>query len=321
MINQNKTSDYKVLICGHNGMVGSAIYRKLSNLNYNILTPSSKELDLRDQSKVLDYFLSEKPLQVYLAAAKVGGIYANNTYPAEFIYDNISIQSNVIHSAWKAQVDRLLFLGSSCIYPKFSQQPIIEDELLSGRLAPTNEPYAIAKIAGIKMCESYNRQYKTDFRSVMPTNLYGQNDNYDLKNSHVIPALIKKIDNAKREKLEKVVLWGTGNPYREFMHVDDLADACLFIMSIEKKDFKKSIDDRLSHINIGTQNDISINDLAHLIAKIVGYGGSIEFDSSMPDGVMKKLMDSKKINLLGWEPKISLEEGLKLTYEDYISKI
>ena len=321
MINQAKASNNKVLICGHNGMVGSAIYRKLSNLNYNILTPSSKELDLRDQSKVLDYFLSEKPLQVYLAAAKVGGIYANNTYPAEFIYDNISIQSNVIHSAWKAQVDRLLFLGSSCIYPKFSQQPIIEDELLSGRLEPTNEPYAIAKIAGIKMCESYNRQYKTDFRSVMPTNLYGQNDNYDLKNSHVIPALIKKIDNAKREKLEKVVLWGTGNPYREFMHVDDLADACLFIMSIEKKDFKKSIDDRLSHINIGTQNDISINDLAHLIAKIVGYGGSIEFDSSMPDGVMKKLMDSKKINLLGWEPKISLEEGLKLTYEDYISKI
>lgn len=321
MINQAKTSNNKVLICGHNGMVGSAIYRKLSNLNYNILTPSSKELDLRNQSKVLDYFLSEKPFQVYLAAAKVGGINANNTYPAEFIYDNISIQSNVIHSAWKAQVDRLLFLGSSCIYPKFSQQPMIEDELLSGRLEPTNEPYAIAKIAGIKMCESYNRQYKTDFRSVMPTNLYGQNDNYDLKNSHVIPALIKKIDNAKREKLEKVILWGTGNPYREFMHVDDLADACLYIMSIEKKDFKKSIDDRLSHINIGTQTDISINDLAHLIAKIVGYDGSIEFDSSMPDGAMKKLMDSKKINLLGWEPKISLEEGLKITYEDYISKI
>lgn len=321
MTNQMITNDNTILICGYSGMVGSAIYRKLSNLNYNVLTPSSKELDLRNQLEVLDYFLKEKPNQVYLAAAKVGGINANNIYPADFIYDNLAIQSNVIHSAWKAGVEKLLFLGSSCIYPKLSSQPMKEDALLSGKLEETNEPYAIAKIAGIKMCESFNRQYKTDFRSVMPTNLYGQNDNYDLNNSHVIPALIRKIDDAKNNKLTKVELWGTGNPCREFMHVDDLADACHFIMSIEKKDFEKSIDNRLSHINIGTQKDISIHDLSHLIAKIIGYKGSITFDSSMPDGVMKKLMNSEKINNLGWEPKISFEQGLRIAYKDYVQNI
>ena len=311
----------KILICGHSGMVGSAIYRKLSKLNYSIIAPSSNELDLKSQSKVLDFFLNEKPNQVYLAAAKVGGINANNSYPAEFIYDNLVIQSNVIHSSWLSKVERLLFLGSSCIYPKFANQPMNENELLSGKLEETNEPYAIAKIAGIKMCESYNRQYKTDFRSVMPTNLYGENDNYDLNNSHVIPALIKKIDNAKNKNFKNVTLWGTGSPFREFMHVDDLADACHFIMSIEKNDFKNFIDTRLSHINIGTQVDITIHDLAHLIAKIIDYKGKILFDSSMPDGVKRKLMDSKKLYNLGWKPSISLEKGLEITYNDYKAKL
>tara|TARA_B100000212_G_scaffold90759_1_gene66637 strand:+ start:24280 stop:25197 length:918 start_codon:yes stop_codon:yes gene_type:complete len=298
-------------------MVGSAIQRKLSKLNYNLLTPSSKELDLRDQKRVLDFFLNEKPDHVYLAAAKVGGINANNSYPAQFIHDNLVIQSNVIHSSWVTKVNKLLFLGSSCIYPKLSNQPINERELLSGKLEDTNEPYAIAKIAGIKMCESYNRQYGTDFRSVMPTNLYGENDNYDLNNSHVIPALIRKIDEAKIKNKKNVELWGTGAPYREFMHVDDLADACHFIMSINKNRFDKLVSSRLSHINIGSQKDISINELAHLIAKIIGYCGKISFNPSMPDGVKKKLMDSSKLYNLGWKPSITLEKGLEITYKDY----
>ncbi len=311
------SSNTKVLICGNSGMVGSAIQRKLSKLNYNLLTPSSKELDLRDQKRVLDFFLNEKPDHVYLAAAKVGGINANNSYPAQFIHDNLVIQSNVIHSSWVTKVNKLLFLGSSCIYPKLSNQPINERELLSGKLEDTNEPYAIAKIAGIKMCESYNRQYGTDFRSVMPTNLYGENDNYDLNNSHVIPALIRKIDEAKIKNKKNVELWGTGAPYREFMHVDDLADACHFIMSINKNRFDKLVSSRLSHINIGSQKDISINELAHLIAKIIGYCGKISFNPSMPDGVKKKLMDSSKLYNLGWKPSITLEKGLEITYKDY----
>lgn len=310
-------SNTKVLICGKSGMVGSALYRKLSKLNYNLLTPSSKELDLRDQKRVLDFFLNEKPDHVYLAAAKVGGINANNSYPAQFIHDNLVIQSNVIHSSWVAKVNKLLFLGSSCIYPKLSNQPIKEEELLSGKLESTNEPYAIAKIAGIKMCESYNREYSTDFRSVMPTNLYGQNDNYDLNNSHVIPALIRKIDEAKMKNKKNVELWGTGAPFREFMHVDDLADACHFIMSIHKNTFDKLVSSRLSHINIGSQKDISINELANLIAKTIGYSGKLSFNPLMPDGVKKKLMDSSKLYNLGWKPSITLEQGLEITYKDF----
>ena len=318
MINQKNSSNKKVFVAGHKGMVGSAICRKLSSLNYNIITKSKNELDLKNQEEVSNFFLDEKPELVYLAAAKVGGISANDNFPAEFIYDNLMIQSNIIHASFISKVEKLLFLGSSCIYPKMARQPIDENQLLTGKLEETNEPYAIAKIAGIKMCESYNRQYGTDFRSVMPTNLYGLNDNYDLNNSHVIPALIRKIHKAKVDSTN-VTIWGSGKPFREFLYVDDLADACHFIMTLSKDSLSDIAPERLSHINIGTQKDISIKDLSILIGEVIGFKGKFIFDSTMPDGTMKKLMNSSKLHNMGWKPKFSLKEGIEISYNDFLN--
>ena len=302
--------DSKIYVAGHRGMVGSAILRKLQKEGYsNIITKTSKELDLRIQKDVDDFFKLEKPEYVFLAAAKVGGILANNTYRAEFIYDNLMIQSNVIHSAYKYGVKKLLFLGSSCIYPKYAPQPMKEEYLLSGYLEPTNEPYAIAKIAGIKMCEAYRHQYGCNFISAMPTNLYGPNDNYDLNNSHVLPALIRKFHEAKIYNKKEVTVWGTGNPLREFMHVDDLADACLFLM-LNYNDSQ--------FVNVGTGKDISIRELAELIKTIVGYEGNIIFDTTKPDGTPRKLLDLNYVHSLGWHHKIELEEGIKMTYQDFL---
>lgn len=289
-------------------MVGSAIIRKLNKEGFeNLLTPSSKELDLRNQQAVEKFFSQEKPEYVFLAAAKVGGILANNTYRADFLYENLMIESNVIHQSYVHKVKKLLFLGSSCIYPKLAPQPLKEESLLSGFLEPTNEPYAIAKIAGIKLCESYRLQYGCNFISAMPTNLYGPNDNYDLKNSHVIPALIRKFQEAKNSNEAKVEVWGTGTPLREFLHVDDLANACLFLMDKY---------DGLEFVNIGIGEDLTIKELAELIKKIVGFNGEIVFDTTKPDGTPRKLMDVTKINNLGWKHKIQLEEGLKLIVND-----
>ncbi len=298
----------KIYVAGHNGMVGSALARKLQAKGYsNLISKSSQELDLRNQAAVLDFFKKQKPDYVFLAAAKVGGINANNKYRADFIYDNIAIESNVIFASHKFDVQKLIFLGSSCIYPKFASQPISEDELLSGPLEPTNEPYAIAKIAGIKMCEAFFDQYGDKFISAMPTNLYGPNDNYDLENSHVLPALIRKFHEAKKNQKSEVVLWGSGKPLREFLHVDDLAEACIFLAeNYSQKQF----------LNIGSGEEISISDLAKMIGKIVGYEGKIVNDSSKPDGTPRKLMDSSRINKLGWKPKIGLEEGIRSVYED-----
>jgi GDP-L-fucose synthase len=296
----------KIFIAGHRGMVGSAIWRTLSNHGYsNLIGATSKELDLRRQADVETFFDREKPEYVILAAAKVGGIMANNTYRADFIYENLIIESNVIHTSWKAGVKKLLFLGSSCIYPKLAEQPLKEESLLSGYLEQTNEPYAIAKIAGIKMCESYRRQYGCDFISAMPTNLYGKNDNYDLQNSHVLPALLRKMHTAKVNNSDFVELWGTGSPLREFMYVDDLADACVFLMNNYSEEL---------FVNIGYGEDISIRNLASLIKEIVGYKGDIRFDSSKPDGTPRKLMDSSRLRTLGWEPKTNLETGIRETY-------
>ncbi|GAV23968.1 GDP-L-fucose synthase [Carboxydothermus pertinax] len=300
----------KIYVAGHTGLVGSALLRKLKQEGYeNIITRTSKELDLRKQDDVLKFFEKEKPEYVFLAAAKVGGILANNTFPAEFIYDNLMIEANIIHSAYLTGVKKLLFLGSSCIYPKYAPQPIKEEYLLDRKLEPTNEPYAIAKIAGIKMCQAYNRQYGTNFISVMPTNLYGPNDNFDLQNSHVLPALIRKFHDAKVNNSPEVVLWGTGTPKREFLHVDDLADACLYLM--------RSYNDS-EIINIGVGQDISIKDLANLVKNIVGYTGEIKWDTSKPDGTPRKLLDISKLKAFGWEAKISLEEGIKSTYQWYL---
>lgn len=302
--------DSKIYVAGHRGMVGSAILRKLQKEGYsNIITKTSQELDLRIQKDVDDFFKLEKPEYVFLAAAKVGGILANNTYRAEFIYDNLMIQSNVIHSAYKYGVKKLLFLGSSCIYPKYAPQPMKEEYLLSGYLEPTNEPYAIAKITGIKMCEAYRHQYGCNFISAMPTNLYGPNDNYDLNNSHVLPALIRKFHEAKIYSKKEVIVWGTGNPRREFMHVDDLADACLFLM-LNYNDSQ--------FVNVGTGKDISIRELAELIKTIVGYEGNIIFDTTKPDGTPRKLLDLNYMHSLGWHHKIELEEGIKMTYQDFL---
>lgn len=298
--------DSKIYVAGHRGMVGSALIRKLSQDGYeNIVVRTSKELDLRVQLEVREFFQNEQPEYVFLAAAKVGGINANNTYRADFLYDNLMIEANVIHSAYQYGVTKLLLLGSSCIYPKFASQPIQEDSLLTGSLESTNEPYAIAKIAGIKLCETFRDQYGANFISAMPTNLYGPNDNYDLNNSHVLPALIRKFHSAKTKGENSVVLWGSGTPLREFLHVDDLASASVFLM--ETYNDKKTI-------NVGFGEDISIADLGHLISEIVGFNGEIVFDSSKPDGTPRKLMDSAKINNLGWHPKISLAEGIKMVY-------
>ncbi len=312
------TPTKKIFIAGHNGMVGSAIKRKLHNKkNIKILTSSKENLNLLNQASVEKYFCEYRPDQVYVAAAKVGGIFANNEYPAEFIYQNIMMQTNIIHSAYKAGISSLLFLGSSCIYPKNSPQPISEKNLLNGYLEATNEPYAIAKISGIKMCESYNRQYGVDFRSVMPTNLYGIGDNYHPINSHVIPGLIRRFHEAKLNNTD-VVVWGSGDQSREFLYVDDLADACIFVMGINKDDYQNKISDMTSHINIGMGHDITIRELANTIAKIVGFSGNITYDTSKPDGTKRKLLDTSLINSFGWKAKISLEEGLKFAYDDFI---
>ncbi|MGN6296254.1 MAG: GDP-L-fucose synthase family protein [Ginsengibacter sp.] len=299
----------KIYVAGHRGLVGSAIVRKLQKEGYqNLILRTSAQVDLRDQQAVKDFFEKEKPGYVFMAAAKVGGINANNTYPAEFLYDNLCIQNNVIHQSYRNQVKKLLFLGSSCIYPKNAPQPIKEEYLLSGYLEPTNEAYAIAKIAGIKMCQFYHKQYGCNFISAMPTNLYGPGDNYDLKNSHVLPALLRKFHEAKENGDATVTVWGTGKPRREFLHADDLAEACLFLMEHYNDP---------GIINIGVGKDISIGEMAQMIQKISGFTGELVFDTSMPDGTFQKLLDVSKINALGWTPRISFEEGLKKTYEEY----
>ena len=302
----------KIYIAGHNGMVGSAIFRKLNELGFvNIIKKDSSELDLRDQKQVIDFFEEKQPDIIFLAAAKVGGIMANNDYRAEFIYDNLMIQTNIIHAAYEYKVKKLLFLGSSCIYPKLSNQPISESSLLSGKLEYTNEPYAIAKIAGIKLCEAYRDQYGMNFISVMPTNLYGPNDNYDLNHSHVLPALLRKFHEAKIKNDPSVEEWGTGTPKREFLHVDDLADACVILM---KKYDQKEI------INVGTGQDISIKDLAGLISDIVDYRGKINFNSQKPDGTPRKQLDVTKLHEFGWHHQIGLKEGIKKVYQDLITE-
>jgi len=309
----------KIHVAGHRGMVGSAIVRVLESRGFNdIVTRTHAELDLTAQASVRAFFAQEKPEQVVLAAAKVGGIHANNTYPAEFIYENLMLEANVIHEAWRAGVQRLLFLGSSCIYPRMAPQPMREDALLTGPLEPTNEPYAIAKIAGIKLCESYNRQYGTDYRSVMPTNLYGPGDNYHGENSHVIPALIRRFHEAKDSAAEKVVIWGTGTPRREFLHVDDMAEASVHVLMLDRAAYDANTQPMMSHINVGTGDDIAIRDLAALIGKTVGFAGRIEYDTTKPDGTPRKLMDPGRLRALGWNPRVGLEEGLASAYRDFL---
>lgn len=310
----------RIFVAGHKGMVGRAILRNLEDSNHTIITKDKSDLDLLDQASVNTFFKNNKIDQVYLAAAKVGGIFSNNNLPAQFIYENLVIQSNVINSAHESDVNKLLFLGSSCIYPKFSSQPISEDLLLTGVLEETNEPYAIAKIAGIKLCESYCRQYGRDYRSVMPTNLYGPNDNFHLENSHVIPAMIRRFHEAKELKSEQVTVWGTGNPKREFLHVDDMALGCIHVMNIDRTEFIKTTND-ISHLNIGTGVDCTIKELANLIAECVGFSGEIVFDTKKPDGTPRKLLNVEKINSLGWSHSISLEYGLKHTYDWYLNNI
>jgi len=316
----------KIYVAGHRGMVGSAIVRNLQAQGYShIIVKTHAELDLTNQIQVATFFETEKPDQVYLAAAKVGGIKANNTFPAEFIYNNLMMQSNVIHQAFLFGVRKLLFLGSSCIYPKLAPQPIREDALLAGKLEPTNEPYAIAKIAGIKMCESYNRQYGQshgiDYRSVMPTNLYGPGDNYHPENSHVIPALIRRFHEAKMGNNPYVVIWGSGTPRREFLYVDDMAAASVFLMELEKNFFDSKVDPMLSHVNVGFGKDYSIIELARMISEVIGYEGEIRFDSTMPDGAPLKLMSSKKLNLFGWRAVTDLEQGLHKTYTSFVENL
>jgi GDP-L-fucose synthase len=311
----------KIYVAGHRGMVGSSIVRKLQAQGFsNIVTRTHAELDLTNQAAVQQFFEVERPDQVYLAAARVGGIHANNTYPAEFIYDNLMVQNNVIHGAFLIGVKKLLFLGSSCIYPKLALQPMSEDALLTGKLEPTNEPYAIAKLAGIKMCESYNRQYGVshgvDYRSVMPTNLYGPGDNYHLENSHVIPALIRRFHEAKMSNAPEVVIWGTGTPRREFLYVDDMAAASVFVMQLDKAAYDQQTEPMQSHINVGYGSDITIAELAKAVGEAVGYQGKIIFDSTKPDGAPRKWMDSSKLNKLGWQPKVGLEQGLLLAYAE-----
>jgi len=312
----------KIYVAGHRGMVGSAIVRELNKQGFHhVIGRTHAELDLLDQSAVRAFFQQEKPDYVVLAAAKVGGIFANNEYPADFIYENLMVQNNVIHQAYKAGVKQLLFLGSSCIYPKLAPQPMAENALLTSDLEPTNEPYAVAKIAGIKLCESYNRQYGTDFRSVMPTNLYGPNDNYDLQNSHVIPGLIRRIQEAKTNKDNVLSVWGTGSALREFLYVDDLAEACVMLMNITKGDYKACVPERNSHINIGTGSDISIKELVTLLVGVIGYEGKIQWDASKPDGTPRKLLDVGLINKLGWKALTQLRNGLVKTYNAHLKSL
>jgi len=358
----SNTNQPKIYVAGNRGMVGSAIVRALQQHGYtNIVARTHAELDLTDQSAVHAFFSTERPEQVYLAAARVGGIYANNSFPAEFIYENLMIEANVIHAAHTHGVEKLLFLGSSCIYPKLAQQPMREEMLLTGVLEPTNEPYAIAKIAGIKLCESYNRQYRRDYRSVMPTNLYGPGDNYHLANSHVLPAMIRKFhlaklasrgdlagivqddrcygeipadikamigldptspisENSRIVPQSRVTLWGTGNPRREFLHVDDMAAASVYVMQLDRATYDANTQPMLSHINVGYGSDITIRETAQLVARVVGYEGTIDFDSSKPDGTPRKLMESSRLGRLGWKARIPLQEGVQQAYEDYLTK-
>lgn len=318
--------DAKIYIAGHRGMVGSAIVRQLQAKGFNnLVMRTHAELDLTNQQAVADFFQMEKPEQVYLAAAKVGGIHANNTYPAEFIYQNLMMEANVVHQAFQAGVNKLLFLGSSCIYPKMAPQPMAEDALLTGKLEATNEPYAIAKIAGIKLCESYNRQYGKshgiDYRSVMPTNLYGPGDNYHPENSHVIPALIRRFHEAKEKNEPEVVIWGTGTPMREFLYVDDMAAASVFVMELDQRTYDQYAEPMQSHINVGFGSDVTIKELAQTVGQVVGYEGQITFDISKPDGTPRKLMDSHKLRGMGWNARVDLLAGLRMAYSDYLRKL
>ncbi|MFS4461116.1 GDP-L-fucose synthase family protein [Bdellovibrio sp. HCB2-146] len=314
--------DSKILVCGHRGLVGSALVQSLKEQGYhNLLLRTHTELDLMNQSQTLDFFKQEFPEYVFLAAAKVGGILANNTYPAEFIHNNLQIQSNVIHSSYLTNVKRLLFLGSSCIYPKESPQPIKEEYLLTGPLEPTNRPYAIAKIAGIEMCWSYNRQYGTKYLAAMPTNLYGANDNFDLNNSHVIPALLRKFDEAKKSGSPTVEVWGTGKPRREFMNSTDMASACVFLMTLSDQKFMELANPSVCPlINIGVGHDVTIRELAELVSDVVGFKGKIVFDETKPDGTFRKLMDVSKLSSMGWKYSIELKHGLSFAYESYLNK-
>ena len=315
----------RVYIAGHKGMVGSALVRLLQKQkNIQIISKDKSELNLLNQEQVENFFQKEEIDQVYLAAAKVGGIYANNTFPAEFIYENLMIETNIIHSAFKNGIKKLLFLGSSCIYPKYANQPMKEEELLTGKLEPTNEPYAVAKIAGIKMCESYNRQYgeshSIDYRSVMPTNLYGPGDSYHHQNSHVIPALISRFHESKIKKEPYVKVWGTGEAKREFLYIDDMASACIHIMNLDLSTYKNIIKPISSHINAGSGEDLTIKELAEIIKEVVGYKGEIKFDTTKPDGSPRKFINSQRLNDLGWKPKFTLKEGLRKAYEDFLKK-
>ncbi|MCF7996748.1 MAG: GDP-L-fucose synthase [Chromatiaceae bacterium] len=310
-----------IFVAGHRGMVGAGIVRRLQaeGGDHALLARTHRELDLTDAAAVEAFFAATRPTQVYLAAAKVGGIWANNTYPAEFIFQNLMIEANIIHSAWRHGVERLLFLGSSCIYPRLAEQPMREDALLSGALEPTNEPYAVAKIAGIKLCESYNRQYGTDFRSVMPTNLYGPGDNFHPENSHVIPALLRRFHAAKEAGDASVTVWGSGTPRREFLHVDDLADACVHVMNLDAETYRTQTSPMCSHINVGTGVDVTIRELAETVADVVGFRGELVFDASKPDGAPRKLLDVSRMRKLGWEARIGLREGLAETYDWFLA--
>jgi GDP-L-fucose synthase len=307
-----------IFVAGHRGMVGSAIVRQLEIRGAKIVTASRKQVDLTSQAAVMDFFARHRMDQVYLAAAKVGGIHANNTYPAEFIYENLMIESNIIHAAHSSGVQKLLFLGSSCIYPRLAEQPMKEEALLTGVLEPTNEPYAIAKIAGIKLCESYNRQYGRDYRSVMPTNLYGPNDNFHPENSHVIPALLRRFHEAKIAGADEVVIWGSGTPRREFLHVDDMAAACVHVMELDPARYQAHTRPMLSHINVGTGTDCTIRELAETVARVTGFTGRLVFDASKPDGAPRKLLDVSRLAALGWKASIGLEDGLRDAYRWFV---
>lgn len=312
----------RIFVAGHKGMVGSALVRQLSRMSgVEIITRARSELDLSNQQGVSDFFAGQNIDEVYLGAAKVGGIHANDTYPAEFIYDNLMVECNVIHQAWKNGVQKLLFLGSSCIYPRLARQPILETELMQGALEPTNEPYALAKIAGIKLCESYNRQYGTDYRSVMPTNLYGPRDNYHPQNSHVIPALLRRFHEARLSGADHITIWGTGRAQREFLHVDDMADASILVMNLSPQEYQRITQPRMSHINVGSGVDCSIAELVSTIGEVTGFAGKIEYDASKPDGSPRKLMDNSKLRSLGWQPSYSLKDGLSDAYQWYVNNI
>ncbi len=308
----------RIFVAGHRGMVGSAIVRRLRALGYTqIVTRTHSELDLTDQAQVRAFFAQERPEEVYVAAAKVGGIHANNSYPAEFIYSNLMVEANLVHESWRTGVQRLLFLGSSCIYPRLAPQPMAEDALLTGKLEATNEPYAVAKIAGIKLCESYNRQYGTDFRSVMPTNLYGPGDSYHPENSHVLPALIRRFHEAKQSQAPSVTIWGTGSAQREFLYVDDMASACVHVMDLPRDTYAAVTEPMQSHINVGSGEDLSILELARIVQGVVGYRGTIELDRSKPDGTPRKLLDVSRLKNLGWAPQTALTDGIRQAYDDF----